>query len=389
MDKDKSVKWKSAAAVILIVFACIVGTLSVAIVWLNKVVLDTDTYVETVTPLSKDPAIKDAIANRITAELFARTSAEDLAREVLPEQVNFLAAPIVGATEGYVNEEIRKQLDSDEFVTIWKESNRKAHEIVKQVLLGDKGVVYSEQGKINIDLGKLFESVKTRLSARGINIFDNISLEGPGVQYTIFEYQNITKAQDGLNLLNRLATWLPIVALALWAVAIWLSRNRWNSVFWIGIGLAAGMVVLLVGIAIVRDYYLNAVESSNNIDLPAATSFFDIIMASLKTTVRRAFAFGLVVAAAGFVMGPYPAAVKLRAYVVRLYRAGKTAGEGLAMGPSGAWIVREKGLLRAAGIIAALLLLVVISPTIWTTLIIAALLIVYIASLEYLGRKAG
>ena len=386
---DKNARLKKIAAVILIVLACVVGTLSVAIVWLEQVLLDTDRYVETVAPLSEDPAIKDALANRITDELFTRTNAEQLAQEVLPDKIDFLAAPITGATEGYVNEQIRKLLDSTEFENIWKSSNREGHETLKQFLLGDPGIVYTEQGNVNLDLSKLFEDVKSRLSQRGITIFDNVTITGLNTQYTIFEYKNIETVQSSLKLLTRMATWLPIITLLLFAIALWLSKNRWSALFWFGIGIAIGMVALLAGISIFRDYYLEAIRSSGKIDVPAATSFFDIISGSLKTVVRRSFAFALAVTAVGFVMGPYPVAVKLRDYVVHLYKSGKQSGEEIALGPAGAWIVKEKGLLRAAGIIVALLVLVVISPTIWTTLIIAAMLVLYIAALEYFGRKAG
>ncbi|MFA6002271.1 MAG: hypothetical protein WC828_09225, partial [Thermoleophilia bacterium] len=372
-------KWKNLAAIVLIVLGCMVATVSVAIVWLNKVVLDSDEYVTTITPLSEDPAIKDAVANKVTDELFARTHAADLAREALPDKVDFLAAPIVGATQGYVNEQIRKQLDSEEFVKIWQESNRKGHDMLKQVLSGEKGTIYSEEGKVYLDLGALFEIVKARLADKGITIFENIRIEDTGTQFTIFEYQNITVAQQSIHLLSGLATWLPIISLVLFAAAMWLSRNRWNALFWIGLGLAAGMALLLVGVAIGRGYYLDAVASGKTIDLPAATSFFDIIAGSLKTTLRRGFAFGLAVAGVGFIMGPYPLAVTFRAWVMKLYRAGKEAREDLNLEPSGVWVARQKGILRAAGIVLALLTLVVMDqPSMMSALLIAAVLIVYI-----------
>lgn len=383
-------KWKNIAAIILIVLGCMIATVSVAIVWLNRVVLDSDEYVVTITPLSEDPAIRNAVANRITDELFRRTRAEDLAREALPEKADFLAAPIVGATEGYVNEQVRKQLESDEFTKIWQESNRTGHEILKQILAGEKGTIYSEEGKVYLDLGTLFEIVKARLADRGITIFENIRIEDTGTQFTIFEYQNITVARQGIHLLSGLATWLPIISLALFGAAMWLSRNRWNTLFWIGLGFAAGMAVLLVGVAIGRGYYLDAAAAKKTLDLPAATSFFDIIAGSLKTTLRRAFAFGLAVATAGFIMGPYPLAVTIRASVMRLHRTGREARDDLDLEPSAAWVANQKGILRAAGIVLALVALVVMDqPSLMTALLIAAILIVYIWALEFLARKGG
>ncbi len=132
-------KWKNAAAVILIVLGCLVTAAAVAIVWLNQVVVDTDKYVETVAPLSEDPAIKDAVARSATDQLFELANAEQLTREVLPDRAGFLAAPIVEATKAFVQEQIRKELDSPRFVNIWTEANREAHDLVLQVVLGKEG----------------------------------------------------------------------------------------------------------------------------------------------------------------------------------------------------------------------------------------------------------
>jgi len=142
--------------------------------------------------------------------------------------------------------------------------------------------VYTQDGKVNLDLGGVIEIVKARLAEKGITLFENV-----------------TKAQSGISILNGLATWLPLIALVLWAAAIWASNSRTAALLWIGLGLATGMTILLVAAAISQGYYLDAAEAAGNVDMPAATSFFDIIMGSLKTAIRGTFAFGLLLAAAG------------------------------------------------------------------------------------------
>ncbi|MCL4473288.1 MAG: hypothetical protein M1539_00600 [Actinobacteria bacterium] len=354
-------KWKSTAAIALIVLGCLVATCAVAVVWLNQVVVDTDKYVDTVAPLSEDPAIKDAVARSATDQLFARANAEQLTREALPDRADFLAAPIVEATKAFVEEQLRNQLDSPAFSNIWKEANRKAHDLVLQVVLGREGTISSSGGKVSLDLSNLLDNIKSQLSIRGINIFQNVSLGDSGIQFTIFESQSITQAQSALNLLDKLAYWLPVIALVFLAVAVWLSANRAAAVFRVGLGVAAGMVLLLVVLAYVRSRYLDAVGSAGTVDVPAATSFFDIIAGSLKTSVKSAFAGSLLVAFIGFTLGP-----------------------------AGAWITRQRTTLRAVGVVLALLALVLIDqPSLSQALLITVILLAYLGILEFLARKAA
>lgn len=380
---------RNIIAITLVVLGCVIGSVSVAVIWLNRVVLDEDRYVETVAPLSRDAAIKDAVANRLASELFALTDAEQLATEALPDKIDFLVAPIVGATESYVNEQIRKLLDSAEFSKIWQESNRRAHKLLIHLLTGKGGTISAQEGRIDLDLGGVLDIVKARLSEKGIDIFDNVTLDADTVKLTIFEYQNLTKVQSAVSLLNRLALWLPLIALILWAAAIWLSDSRAAAFLWIGLGLATGMVILLVLTAVGRSYYLEAAATSGNVDLPAATAFFDDIAVSLKTVIRESFVFALLLAAGGFIFGPYNFSVRMRASVVSLFKTGVDAGSNLDLRPAGTWVARQKTLLRAAGITLALIVLVAMDNlSLMRVLSVTLLLLAYLGILEFLSGKA-
>jgi len=380
---------RNIIAITLVALGCIVGTLSVAVVWLNRVVLDTDKYVETVAPLSENAAIKDAVANRLTDELFTRTNAEQLATEALPDKVDFLAAPIVGATEGYVNEQIRKLLDSAEFSKMWADSNRAAHKFMINLLTGEGGTIYTEGGKVNLDLGGITEIVKARLADRGINLFDKVDFGIGGIQLTIFEYQNITKIQSTLGTLNKLANWLPLFTLVLLAGAIVAANSRAEALLLIGIGLATGMVMLLIALAVGRGYYLDAIAAGGNVNVPAATSFFDIIMESLKTVLHRIFYFSLVLVIAGLIFGPYGFSIRMRTSVASLFRTGVDAGSNIDLRPAGAWVKSQKALLRTGGAVLALILLVAMDqPSLFQAFLVLLLLAAYLGILELLARKA-
>lgn len=375
----------------LIVLGCLAASISVPLIWLHEIVLDTDRYVETVAPLSEDPAIKDAVAAYATDELFQQVNAEELAREALPQRAEFLADPLVGMLNGFVNEQARKVLDSEQFSRLWRESNRKAHEMVLGVLTGEGGTLQAEEGKIILDLGGVLQEIKDRLAATGFFLFqDDGSRDSPGGRFTIFESPQISKVQEGIDILNRLALWLPFLALLFWGAGLWLAHSRRLAVFWIGLGLAIGMAVLQVGLGIGRTGYLDAVGQTGAVDQAAAASFFDIIVSSLKSSIRNTFAAGLLVAAAAFIAGPSSVSVKLRAGAVKIYHAARDTRARIDLGPAGAWVHAQKNILRGLGAAVALLIIFFMDEfSIERLSIILLVLLAYLGGLEFIARKAA
>ena len=69
-------RWRSVVATLLIVIACILAPVAGVAVWMKNLVTDTDRYVTTVAPLARDPAIQNAVADKITAEIFAHVDVQ-------------------------------------------------------------------------------------------------------------------------------------------------------------------------------------------------------------------------------------------------------------------------------------------------------------------------
>jgi cytochrome c oxidase assembly factor CtaG len=65
-------------ASLLIVVACLLAPLGVAAVWARNQVTNTDRYVATVAPPAKDPAIRQAVTDVITAQVFTYIDVEGL-----------------------------------------------------------------------------------------------------------------------------------------------------------------------------------------------------------------------------------------------------------------------------------------------------------------------
>ena len=70
--------WRTPVAVLLIVVGCVLAPLSVVAVWTANQVSDTRRYVANVEPLIKDPAIQNALTDKLTSEIVTRINVKGL-----------------------------------------------------------------------------------------------------------------------------------------------------------------------------------------------------------------------------------------------------------------------------------------------------------------------
>ena len=77
--------WRTPVAVLLIVVGCVLAPLSVVAVWTANQVSDTSRYVANVEPLIKDPAIQNALTDKLTAEIVTKIDVKGLTDQVAAE----------------------------------------------------------------------------------------------------------------------------------------------------------------------------------------------------------------------------------------------------------------------------------------------------------------
>lgn len=77
--------WRTPVAALLIVAGCVLAPVSVLAVWTANQVSDTSTYVANVAPLIKDPAIQNALTDRLTSEIVSRIDVKGLTDQAAAE----------------------------------------------------------------------------------------------------------------------------------------------------------------------------------------------------------------------------------------------------------------------------------------------------------------
>jgi hypothetical protein len=388
--KPRASRWRRWTAGFLIVLSCVLAPLSVISIWVRNVVLNTDRYVETVAPLSSNPAVIDTAATNITNALFDNIDVQKEIEDAFPPRADFLAAPLATGLRTVVNQAALRILSSDQFDTVWKNANRRAHARLVKVLTGT-GQIQTVNDKVVLDLSPIVDTVKTKLDGRGIKIFDKIPPNKLLVQLNVIDAQQLDKVRSATKLLNQLSWALPILCLACLGGALALSSNRRRSLIRWGIWVAVAVALVGAGVAIGRSVYLDAVTSPA---LPrnTAAAVFDTLVRNLRYGIRVIIAIGLVVALVTWITGPTPAATGLRSTARRIVGgAGESAGErGVTFGAFGAWVARSRMGLRIAAVLLALVaLLLWDQPRIGALLLVAILLLVVLAAIEFVGRAGA
>ena len=392
-------RWRTIVATLLIVLACLLAPLSVVAVWARNQVTNTDRYVATVAPLAEDPAIQNAIADQITAQVFTYIDVRGLTNEVvdalatrglpprLADQLQALTVPIASGVEGFTRTQVGKVVQSQAFADAWVQANRVAHDELVKALTGEGGgAITVEDNRVSVNLAPFIQTVKQQLTAAGFTLAARIP--EVNASFTLFQSDSITRARSAFNLLNTLGVWLPVIVLILIVLGVYVAGDHRRALVGAGLGVALGMLVLALGLAIFRSIYLNGVPA-DVLPHDAAAVLYDTIVRFLRAGLRTVLVLGLVVAAGAFLTGQSVTAVRTRESLARAigWLQGGAEQAGLRTGPVGGWVHRHKRALRIGAVVAASLALVFWSrPTGKVVIGLALALLVALAIIEFLGR---
>ena len=386
--------WRAFFATILIVLGCVLAPIAVVGVWAGNQITDTGRYVATVQPLINDPAIQNVLTDKITNEIISQlnlTGTVDQAAAQLQTRgltristlLTTFGPQITSAVTGFIHSTVHTVISSQAMANAWVQVNTVAHQAVVKLLSGQgNGTLTSANGQITLNLAPLIAVVKQDLVARGFSLASNIPIVNATVP--LFQAKELGKAQAGYRLVSDLKIVLPILALVLLAAGVFTARGRRRALIVVGLGVAASMVVLAIGLLIARTIYLNSVPASV-LPSDAAAAAFDALVHFLRVGLRVVLAVGLVIAIGAFITGPSRAAVRTRAALGSGITWLRNLGErrGMSTGPVGEWTYRHRALLRIGALtLVALILVFWGQPTALTVILLVVILLILLGLIE-------
>jgi hypothetical protein len=391
-------RWRAPVAVVLIVIGCILAPLSVISVWTANQVSNTDRYVANIEPLIHDPSVQRALTDKITIEIESRLNVKGLATQAatalnqrgltrVGALLNSFSGQLAGAVNGFIHTQVAKIVASPQVARLWLEVNRRSHAQLVKALSGQGGgAITISNGKVVLNLGPFIELIKTRLAARGLTVVKNIPQINP--TFPLFSAKYLVKAQTGYRLLNDLKIVLPILTLVLIGLGVFVARSHRRALIGAGLGFAASMLILGLGLTIFRGIYLNSVPSSV-LPADAAAVLYDTLVRFIRDGLRVLLVVGLIVAIGAFFTGPSVTAVRTRGAFQHGFDWMRRSGEhaGVSTGPVGRWTYTHRRALRITAVaIAALVFVFWGQPTWVTALVIAIILLIVLALIELIGR---
>ena len=386
------------ASVVLLFLAALLGMLATVAGYVRGEVLDTNRYVATVAPLAADPAVKAAIANRITTEVVTQLDVPALTDQLInaleqqgaPKILGSLATPIENGVTTFIGKEVQAVVDSKQFEQLWTDANRAAHQGLDAVLTGHDGKLVTVKGtQVSLNLGALVADVKQRLVDRGFGLAANIP--AISVSYPLFESDQIPRIQGYVKLLDTAAWVLPVAGVLLLVGGVLAAPNRRRALLIGASMLGVVMLLLLGGLATVRWYYLGhlpkAVESP-----PAAAVVYDTVLRFLVASAQTLVVLSAIVVLGCWLAGPGRLAGAVRRGVNWLLdAAARGIGRlGVRFGPVPAALARYRRGIELAAVLVALVALVAwrhpgVPGVLWTTV-----LVLFVAGLvELVARLPG
>jgi hypothetical protein len=361
---------------VLVVVACILAVVSVVVVFGRNELLNTDTYVSTVTPLASNPAIQSEVATRVSEALIARTDLSERVKNALPSAAGFLVTPITSQVQNVAYSIALKLVQSDQFQKIWVTANRASHKQLVAVLTGsNQGSVSTKNGKVTVDLSQVETQLKQRLDGKGITVFNKVPAV-KGLNLVLFQSDQLVRFQRVTRLLNKVALILPILTLLLFAAGVILTKDRRRGLVRATVGLALSMGIMLTVIAVARNQYLNSLSPSQSKAANAAA--IDTVSAPLQDTIRATLFLALLITVIAIVAG-IPS--------VRRWVTEREQPSWLADGPFHNFLAGHRRGLQWASLAVGLFVLVVWDEP--TTRVAVIVVLITLAVIGLVGVLAG
>ncbi|GAA3423953.1 hypothetical protein GCM10018953_11360 [Streptosporangium nondiastaticum] len=265
---------RGAISAFSIMFGCALTPFALAGFWVADEISGSGRYVADVAPTAADPAVRDDVTDRVTAEISRSLPGMDRP-----------------ATADLVRRSVNAVVTGGDFPAVWAELNRAAHRRVVSVLRDGPGRAAPE--RVDLDLTPVYGMARRELAAAGQAGASRLPDLHPRIE--LLPVRALLGARTACDWLVRLKWALPLLPVLPLAAGVVLAGDREEALSGAGFGLAASMVALAAGLAAVRSLCL-PVPADGGPPSSAVYSIFDALALFPRIGLRVVFAAGLITA---------------------------------------------------------------------------------------------
>jgi hypothetical protein len=307
---------------VLITLGAIVMVLSTLNIWVERQLLDTDSWVETSTALLDDDEVRRELSVRLVDRLYDNVSVGTAIDENLPEQLQGLGGPLAGLLRSPLVNTVDELLQSPPVQTAWEEANRIVHTTVVAILEDDVGEAISTSGgAVVIDLRSVLVQVGEQI---GLPEAALEAIPEDAGQFTIVESDTLEAAQGAVRAIKLLSVLLFLVVVILYGAAFYLASNwRREAARSVGFAMALGGFIVLVAVALGVRFIAGLPDTEGG--RAVADSVGAIGTALLRQSAWSEILIGLLIALIASLVGPTRYARQVRYYSAKGFRRSAVA----------------------------------------------------------------
>lgn len=293
---------------IALVLAGLLLLLSSFAVWVDRVALNTDVFVDTSSELLDDDAIRSAVATRAVDELYAEVDVASLLEDRLPNDYQSLSGPAAAGLRQASYQIVNRALEQPAMQKLWAVSLEESHRTLVQVLEGGGDRVSTGEGVVTLDLRPIVLDTAERIGLRD-EVAGRLPAEAGRIE--VLRSDELDTAQNVFQLLKTLAWLLPILMLGAFGLAVWLAGDRRRAVRRVGVAVLVVGVLGLVAVRLVGSYVVNELVADTD-TRTAAGNAWDILTELLRASFRSFVVVGVLFLVAAWLAGPGRRAIATR-----------------------------------------------------------------------------
>lgn len=310
--------WRTALVAILVALTGIVAPVSVVAAWAHTQVSDTEAFVTAYAPLSRDPAVQQAVAAKLTSTISDRLDLPGLTQQLIDEVsgsrpiagrlLPSLTGPLNAFVADFIDTQVNRFVSSEAFSQVWDVALRTTHTQFVALISGDEdGTLTLDEGRLQLQLAPFVEAVKQRLIANGFPLAERIPAVTTAIDLVQLNPQRVAQAQAGYRMLSVVAEWLPWLLLLLPTLALFLARDLRRTVIACGAAVAVGIVVAWLAFRGVVAEGMG-VAAANGVSGEAVTAITDGALGPMRGPALALGVLGLVLAFLGWLTARSPTA---------------------------------------------------------------------------------
>jgi hypothetical protein len=298
--KHERLAWRTWLPWAIVVLAAVIALVAALNVWVKRQALSTDNWTNASSQLLENDQIRSALSVYLVNQLYENVNVSQELEQRLPPPVKPLAPQIalglqqvaIRATDGLLARPRVQQL--------WREANRRAHRRFIAVLDGKHSALQTDNGNVVLNLQPILQQLEQRT---GIGSRVQGKLPPDAGKITVMKGNQLDTARKTVKVIRVMSYFLLFLVIALYAVAVYLGRDRRKMLLGVGVSvLLVGLLVLVVR-RFAGNYLVDALTGNPDAK-GAVTATWAIGTELLRNVGENAIIYGIVIIFAAWIAGP-------------------------------------------------------------------------------------